>query len=116
MRRARVLLLENDIDWLGPVATYGGGIAGQMVFEALGIKERCGVTVAAEHPHCSFPSGQQKYLDAFVNRYLKRTTKMNDVVDELSANKSTLKKFDKATWIDWTIPTLTGNLAWDPFA
>ncbi|MEI9952200.1 MAG: hypothetical protein WDO74_25245 [Pseudomonadota bacterium] len=51
-----------------------------------------------------------------MNRYLKRTTKMNDVVDELSANKSTLKKFDKATWIDWTIPTLTGNLAWDPFA
>jgi len=111
-----VLLLENDIDWLGPVAAYGGGIAGQMVFEALGIKERCGVTVAAAHAHCSFPSGQQKYLDAFVNRYLKRTSKTNDVIDELNATKSTLKKFDKATWIDWTIPTLTGSLAWDPFA
>ncbi len=52
------------------------------------------------HNHCSFPSGQQKYLDAFVNRYLKRTSMTNDVVDELNATKSTLKKFDKPTWID----------------
>lgn len=111
-----VLLLENDIDWLGPVAAYGGGIAGQMVFEALGIKERCGVSVAPNHGHCSFPTGQQKHLDAFVNRFLKRTTTTNMLVDELNATNSTLKKFDKATWIDWTIPTLTGSLAWDPFA
>ncbi|HYQ02495.1 MAG TPA: hypothetical protein VER96_27675 [Polyangiaceae bacterium] len=111
-----VLLLENDIDWLGPVASYGGGIAGQMVFEALGIKERCGVTVAANHSHCAFPSSQQKYLDAFVNRFLKRTSTTNMVVDELNATNSTLKKFDKATWIDWDIPTLSGSLAWDPFA
>jgi len=111
-----VLLLENDIDWLGPLAAYGGGIAGQMVFEALGIKERCGVSVAPNHAHCTFPSGQQKHLDAFVNRFLKRTTTTNMVVDELNATNSTLKKFDKATWIDWDIPTLSGSLAWDPFA
>ena len=111
-----VLLLENDIDWLGPLAAYGGGIAGQMVFEALGIKERCGVSVAPNHGHCTFPTGQQKHLDAFVNRFLKRTTTTNMVVDELNATNSTLKKFDKATWIDWDIPTLSGSLAWDPFA
>ncbi|HYQ30173.1 MAG TPA: hypothetical protein VER04_23245 [Polyangiaceae bacterium] len=113
-----VLLLENDIDWLGPVASYGGGIAGRAVFEALGIKERCGVSVAANHGHCSFPSSQQAFLDAFVNRFLKRTTKTNMLVDDfhVSASTSKLQKFDPATWIDWTIPTLTGNLAWDPFA
>ena len=111
-----VLLLENDIDWLGPLAAYGGGIAGQMVFEALGIKERCGVSVGANHSHCSFPTSQQKHLDAFVNRFLKRTSSTNMLVDELNATNSTLKKFDKATWIDWDIPTLSGSLAWDPFA
>jgi hypothetical protein len=55
-------------------------------------------------------------LDAFVNRFLKRTSTTNMVVDELNATNSTLKKFDKATWIDWDIPTLSGSLAWDPFA
>ena len=113
-----VLLLENDIDWLGPVATYGGGIAGRAVFEALGIKERCGVSVAANHGHCAFPGAQQTFLDAFVNRYLKRTSTTNMLVDDFHVSSSTskLQKFDPATWIDWTIPTLSGSLAWDPFA
>ena len=113
-----VLLIENDIDWLGPVASYGGGIAGRAVYEALGIKERCGVSVAANHGHCSFPSSQQAFLDSFVNRFLKRTSKTNMLVDDFHVSSSTskLQKFDPATWIDWTIPTLTGNLAWDPFA
>ena len=30
-----VLLIENDIDWLGPVAAYGGGVAAREVFTAL---------------------------------------------------------------------------------
>jgi hypothetical protein len=113
-----VLLIENDIDWLGPVATYGGGIAGRAVFEALGIKERCGVSVAANHGHCAFPSAQQTFLDAFVNRFLKRTSTTNMLVDDFHVSSSTskLQKFDPATWIDWTIPTLSGSLAWDPFA
>lgn len=113
-----VLLLENDIDWLGPVATYGGGIAGRAVFEALGIKDRCGVTVPKDHAHCSFPSTQQKYLDNFVTRFLKDGMADTSGVDELTTRSTTSKlgKFDQATWIDWDIPTLSGNLTWDPFA
>jgi hypothetical protein len=112
-----VFLIENDIDWLGPVATYGGGIAGRAVFEALGIKDRCGVSVAKNHGHCSFPSAQQKSLDAFVTRFLKGG--MADTnVDEFNVSSTTskLQKFDKATWIDWDTPTLSGKLPWDPFA
>jgi hypothetical protein len=113
-----VLLLENNIDWLGPVAAYGGGIGGRAVFEALGIKDRCGVTVPADHPHCSFPSGQQKYLDAFVTRFLKDGTADTSGVDELVTKSTTSKlgKFVPADWIDWDIPTLSGNLPFDPFA
>ena len=110
-----VLVIDNDIDWLGPVACYGGGIAAQMVYQALGIKDRCGVSVAANHGHCSFPSAQQKYLDAFVTRFLKRG--MADTnVDDFHGTNSKLKTFDKATWIDWDVPTLSGSLGWDPFA
>ncbi len=113
-----VLLLENDIDWLGPVACYGGGIAGRAVFEALGIKDRCGVTVPKDHGHCQFPSSQQKYLDNFVTRFLKDGMADTSGVDELNTRSTTTKlgKFDQAQWIDWDIPMLSGNLAWDPFA
>jgi len=111
-----VLVIDNDIDWLGPVACYGGGAAARMLYEGLGIKDRCGVSVAANHGHCQFPSSQQKALDAFVNRFLKGMSVDTGGVDDHAATNSKLKTFDTATWIDWTIPTLSGSLAWDPFA
>jgi hypothetical protein len=113
-----ILVIENDIDWLGPVATYGGGKAGSKVFEALGVKDRCGVSVASNHSHCSFPSAQQTFLNNFVNRFLKGMSADTSGVDELHVQSTTSKlgKFDEATWIDWMVPTLAGNLAWDPFA
>jgi len=114
-----VLLIENDIDWLGPVATYGGGIAGRAIFEGLGIKDRCGVSVAPNHSHCSFPSNQQAALTAFVNRFLMgKTTTDTSGVDTFNASSGTSKllTFKPADWIDWTIPTLTGKLPFDPLA
>jgi len=111
-----ILVIENDIDWLGPVATYGGGIAGQKVYEALGIKDRCGVSVAASHGHCQLPAAQKPYLDAYVNRFLKgkgTTTAIDDF--HISGSTSRLGEFKVADWIDWDIPTLSGNLPYDPF-
>ena len=110
-----VLLIENDIDWLGPVASYGGGIAGRAIFEGLGIKDRCGVSLRGNHSHCQFPSNQQPDLDAFVNRFLKGQSVATSV-DAFTATNTKLGSFKPADWIDWTIPTLTGNLPFDPFA
>jgi hypothetical protein len=110
-----VLLIENDIDWLGPVAAYGGGVAGRKVFEALGIKDRCGVTLRGNHSHCAFPSNQQADLDSFVNRFLKGQSVATSV-DAFQATNTKLGSFKEADWIDWTVPTLTGNLPFDPFA
>lgn len=111
-----VILLENDIDWLGPVAAYGGGVAARMVFEALGIKDRIGVSVAANHSHCAFPSSQQASLTAFITRFLKKGMADTSGVDVFNGTNSTLKTFKPADFIDWTAPTLSGNLTWDPFA
>jgi hypothetical protein len=111
-----ILIIENDIDWLGPVATYGGGVAGRAVYEALGIKDRCGVSVAPNHGHCAFPASQQAALTAFINRFLKGMSADTSGVDLLNATNSRLRTFNTADWIDWTIPTLTGSLSWDPFA
>lgn len=111
-----VILLENDIDWLGPVAAYGGGVAARMVFEALGIKDRIGVSVAANHSHCAFPSSQQASLTAFITRFLKKGMADTSGVDVFNGTNSTLKTFKPADFIDWTAPTLSGSLSWDPFA
>jgi hypothetical protein len=111
-----VLLIENDIDWLGPVAAYGGGVAAREVFTALGIADRIGVSVAPNHGHCAFPSSQQAALTAFINRFMLGMSANTSGVDLLSATNSRLKTFNKADWIDWTTPTLSGNLPWDPFA
>ena len=112
-----VLLIENDIDWLGPVAAYGGGVAGRAVYEALGIKDRCGVSVAPNHSHCSFPSSQQADLTSYINRFLLRNAgATTTAIDVFNGTNSKLKTFKPADWIDWTAPTLTGDLPWDPFA
>ncbi len=108
------LLIENDIDWLGPLAAYGGGVTGRMVYDALGIKDRVGISVAANHGHCSFPSSQQAALTAFINRFLFNMKVDTSGVDLLNATNSKIKTWTQANWIDWTQPTLTGNLSWDP--
>jgi hypothetical protein len=110
-----ILVIENDIDWLGPVATYGGAKAGMKVFEALGIKDRCGVTIRGNHSHCSFPSNQQADLDAFLNRFIKGQSGTTSV-DAFQATNTKLGSFKEADWIDWDVPTLTGSLPFDPFA
>jgi hypothetical protein len=110
-----VLLIENDIDWLGPVAAYGGGVAGRKVFEALGIKDRCGATIRGNHSHCSFPSSQQADLTAFLDRFINGKSANTDIM-VFQATNTKLGTFKEADWIDWDVPTLTGNLPFDPFA
>jgi hypothetical protein len=111
-----ILIIENDIDWLGPLAAYGGGKAGLEVYKALGIADRCGISVAPNHGHCSFPSSQQAALTAFVNRFMLGMTADTSGVDVLNATNSKIKTWTAADWIDWDTPTLSGALPWDPFA
>lgn len=111
-----VILIENDIDWLGPLAAYGGGVAAREVFTALGIADRIGISVAPNHGHCSFPSSQQADLTKFINRFMLGMPGDTSGVDLLNATNSKIKTWNKADWIDWDTPTLSGSLTWDPFA
>jgi hypothetical protein len=111
------LIIDNDIDWLGPLATYAGGVIGKKVYTALGIANRCEVSVSPNHAHCSFPSSQQADLTAFINRYLLGMTSTTvAAMDVLNDTHSTIKTYTESQWIDWTPPTLSGSLSWDPFA
>jgi hypothetical protein len=109
------LIIDNDIDWLGPLATYAGGVIGKKVYQALGIADRCEVSVSAMHNHCSFPSSQQADLTAFINRFLLRTGDATPAKDVLNDTKSTIKTYTESDWLSWDTPTLSGDLTWDPF-
>jgi hypothetical protein len=111
-----ILLIENDIDWLGPLAAYGGGKAGAEVYKALGIADRVGISVAANHGHCSMPSSQNADLTKFINRFLLNMPTDTSGVDLLNATNSMIKTWKPADWIDWDTPTLGGALPWDPWA
>ncbi|CAI6333429.1 unnamed protein product [Periconia digitata] len=95
-----LIVIENEIDWLGPVSTTACMKAGRLIYKALGVPDNMGFTGAGNHGHCSFPSNQQSDLTAFINKFLKGQ-------DANTANIEKGPTADVASYIDWTAPTLT---------
>ncbi|KAF1957387.1 hypothetical protein CC80DRAFT_534663 [Byssothecium circinans] len=95
-----LLVIENEIDWLGPVSTTACMKAGRLIYKALGVPDNMGFTGSGNHNHCSFPSNQQAELTAFINKFLKGGT-------DSTANVEKGPAADVASYIDWTAPTLT---------
>jgi hypothetical protein len=62
-----LLVIENEIDWLGPVATTACMKAGRLIYKALGVPDNMGFTGSGNHNHCQFPSNQQADLTAFIH-------------------------------------------------
>ncbi|KAF1915599.1 hypothetical protein BDU57DRAFT_518648 [Ampelomyces quisqualis] len=96
-----LLVIENEIDWLGPGSTTACMKAGRLIYKAYGVPDNMGFTGSGNHNHCSFPSNQQTELTAFINKFL-----LNQ-----DANTSGVEKgpggTDPTQYIDWTAPTLT---------
>ncbi|KAH8725416.1 hypothetical protein GQ44DRAFT_707040 [Phaeosphaeriaceae sp. PMI808] len=95
-----LLVIENEIDWLGPVATTVCMKAGRMIYKALGVPDNMGFTGSGNHGHCSFPSNQQADLTAFINKFLLNQSG-NTAIEKGPSGT------DPASYIDWTAPTLT---------
>lgn len=95
-----LLVIENEIDWLGPVATTACMKAGRMIYKALGVPDNMGFTGSGNHNHCSFPSNQQADLTAFINKFLLGQSSNTNIEKGPTGA-------DAATYIDWTAPTLT---------
>ncbi|KAK1750380.1 hypothetical protein QBC47DRAFT_438703 [Echria macrotheca] len=74
-----LFVIENDIDWLGPVSTTVAMKAGRMIYDALGVKGNMGFSLVGGHSHCSFPSATSADLTSFINRFLVGTGQTNDV-------------------------------------
>ena len=55
------------------------------------------------------------YSVARVTGFIKGQSATTDIM-AFQASNTKLGSFKEADWIDWTVPTLTGNLPYDPFA
>ncbi|KAK7729045.1 carbohydrate-binding module 1 [Botryosphaeria dothidea] len=96
-----LLVIENDIDWLGPVSTTGCMKVGRLIYTAAGAPDAMGFSLVGGHNHCSFPSAQQPELSAFIDKYLLKGSSSTANIEKSNQNVNT------ADWIDWTVPTLS---------
>jgi len=97
-----LFVIDNvGIDWLGAWSSWGCTLAAQTIWTALGASDSVGISQAANHSHCAFPSSQQPMLNAFINRFLLNTPANTSVVQ--TAGNATFP----ATWDPWSVPTLT---------
>jgi len=96
-----LFVIENDINWLGPVSTYNDSMAAHEIWAALGVPDSMGVSLSAAHAHCSFPSSQMADLQAFLQKFLLAATSNTSVLkNDISLT------FDQTTWATWAAPTL----------
>jgi len=97
-----LLVIENNIDWLGPLSTFTDSVAAHAIWQALGIPDHMALSQVGGHNHCQFPASEQPDVDAFVDKFL---------VGGGTASTSFLKTtegftYNQTMWQDWTVPTL----------
>ncbi|TAQ86195.1 hypothetical protein B7494_g5487 [Chlorociboria aeruginascens] len=97
-----LFVIDNDIDWLGPVSQAACMEAGQMVYSALGVPDAFGYSLVGNHAHCSFPSSQQANLTLYINKYLLGSSTPTGFVRDNSGYGN-----NNTAYISWTAPTLS---------
>ncbi|MCP8898458.1 malectin domain-containing carbohydrate-binding protein [Gilvimarinus xylanilyticus] len=97
-----LLVIDNDIDWLGPKAAYIGTLAAKEIYRALGAPENIAYSENGGHGHCQFPGHQQEVLAAYVQRFLLGEPGNTEVMNSTKAEPG-----EAEAWIDWTTPSLT---------
>lgn len=95
-----LLVIENEIDWLGPVSTTACMKAGRLIYKAVGVPDNMGFTGSGSHSHCQFPGNKQTELTAFINKFL-----LNQSANTANVEKGPAADVNK--YIDWTAPTLS---------
>ena len=96
-----LLVIDNQIDWLGIDSTYTAGSIAHAIWEAFGLSDHMGYWQTGGHMHCQFPAEQRAVLNAYVQKFLVGTgTADTNVLRAQSANA------DLDAWLEWTPPAL----------
>ena len=80
-----LFVIENDIDWLGPVATTGCMKAGRQIYDAVGVRSNMGFSLVGGHSHCQFPSATTANLNSYINKFLLGTSQTTNDVETSKA-------------------------------
>jgi hypothetical protein len=96
-----LLVIDNTIDWLGPIPAFVATSAAKEVYRSLGAADNVAYAENGGHNHCAFPGNQQEILAAFVNRFLLGKPGNTDVMQSTVGTSA-----DVSAWIDWTTPVL----------
>jgi len=96
-----LFVIENDIDWLGPVSTTACMKVGRMIYKSVGAPDAMGFSLVGGHNHCQFPASQQADLSAFIDKYLLGGSSSTANIEKSSSN------VDVSAYIDWTAPILS---------
>jgi len=98
-----LLVIENTSQtWLGNLSTYTNSMAAHLVWEALGIPDKMGVSQVGDHAHCQWNGSQQGEVTAYVQKFLIGAGTGNTEVLKTDGSYT----FDRANWVPWTVPTL----------
>jgi hypothetical protein len=98
-----LLVVENTSQvWLGNLSAYTNSMAAHLVWEALGIPDKMGVSQIGDHSHCQWNGSQQPEVTAYVQKFLIGGGTANTAVLKTDGNYT----FDRANWTPWTVPTL----------
>jgi len=97
-----LLIIENtSIDWLGNLSTFTNAAAAHLIWEGLGVPENMGFSQVGNHNHCAFPASQQPEVSAFITRFL-----LNGAANTTVFRTDGAFTFDRARWVDWSVPAL----------
>jgi hypothetical protein len=96
-----LLVIDNQIDWLGIDSSFTAGSIAHEIWEAFGLPDRMGYWQTGGHMHCQFPAEQRAVLNAYVQKFLVGTGSADTNV--LRAQNASA---DLDAWLDWTPPAL----------
>jgi len=97
-----LFVIENDIDWLGPVSTTACQEIGQTIYGALGVPGNFGFSLVGGHSHCAFPSAETTDLDTYITHFL-----INNGTGDVKQVQTSSAKVTLSTYYSWTVPTLS---------
>lgn len=99
-----LLVIENTSQvWLGNQSTYNNSMAAHLIWEALGIPDRMGVSQVGDHSHCQWNGSQQSEVTAYVKKFLLEAA---DADDTNILKTDAAYAFDRDQWVDWSVPSL----------
>jgi hypothetical protein len=93
-----ILIIENDILWLGPQSSWSSANAARMIWQSLGVPDMMGYSLTTGHTHCAFPASQQTEVNAYVQKFL---------IGGGTGNTNVMRNdpgvtFNQAMWVNWT--------------